>query len=101
MQIKILDTIFFENKKLIMWVYTDLSYNLQVKDIAHLQIMDVVKAFLVNLKDKQNEPKPTKSTEVPQGTVFAQDLNNDDLNVMLSDEWIKRLKIVYAVDHKH
>jgi hypothetical protein len=52
--IKMMDTILFEeNLRPKKWIFTDLLGRIQYKDINHITINDVIKAFLVNLNDNK------------------------------------------------
>ena len=77
-----MDTILFEDElKPKMWIFTDLLGSIQFKDINHITINDVIKAFLVNL----NENKKTE-------------FSNDDLIQFLSKN-SNRTKICFAISN--
>ena len=77
-----MDTILFEDElKPKKWIFTDLLGRIQFKDINHITINDVIKAFLVNL----NENKKTE-------------FSNDDLIQFLSKN-SNRTKICFAISN--
>ena len=51
-KINMIDTITITNKKLEVWCYTDLDSSISIKSVNHLKVADAVRAFLINLKDK-------------------------------------------------
>jgi hypothetical protein len=87
-KINLIDTITIINKKLEVWCYTDLDSSLSIKSVSHLKVADAVRAFLINLKDKD----PNSQTEA----IFTP----DDLTQMLSDPWLRKMKICFLVDQK-
>lgn len=78
--IKMMDTILFEEdlrpKK---WIFTDLLGRIQYKDIKHITINDVIKAFLVNLNENKSA-----------------DFSNEDLIHFLAKN-SNRSKICFAI----
>ena len=51
--IKLMDTILFDKNepfKPEKWIYTDLLARIQFKDITNIDIEEVIKAFLLNIK---------------------------------------------------
>ncbi len=78
--IKMMDTILFEeNLRPKKWIFTDLLGRIQYKDINHITINDVIKAFLVNLNDNKKT-----------------DFNNEDLLQFLAKN-SNRSKICFAI----
>lgn len=57
-----------------------------MKDVSHLKVSDAIRAFLINLKDKNSN------------TDKANEFTTDDLSQMLSDPWLNKMKICFIVD---
>ena len=55
-EIRLMDTITFKKGlKPVNWLFTDMNGQIQSKDISHITVNDVIKAFLINLNSNQKK----------------------------------------------